>query len=118
MRGQVHAGLAHAPEWRGFYQHLHGLVTPFNAWPCLHVAQPLLIVLVVGRWTRHHGAIAGLWLWFGLLSLSVLTTKQHYVWDVMTGMLLAVIVYRFIFRPGMMKVPIDSDQPVFSTQER
>jgi membrane-associated phospholipid phosphatase len=63
---------------------------PFNQVPSLHIA--LLVIL----WDRYAAHTAGAWrwalrAWFALIGVSVLTTWQHHVFDVPTGMLLGFL---------------------------
>jgi membrane-associated phospholipid phosphatase len=83
------------------YGIVHGLDTPYNAWPSLHVSISLLIALHI-NWRMRTRALAILmWLAWLLLAISVLTTKQHFVFDVVTGALLAAVYWRWALRPGL-----------------
>ena len=83
--------------WQGLYDLLHTVDTPWNAWPSLHIVQSLLALLVVSRWYNSESKI---WhiriLWFSwfMLMLSVVTIKQHFVWDVFSGIVIAMIAWR------------------------
>jgi membrane-associated phospholipid phosphatase len=81
--------------WRLCYGILYIVDRPYNSWPCLHTAQPLLIQLALASWhgRKHRLAVAAGWVWWGLLTVSILTTKQHYLWDVLTGVLLAIVTW-------------------------
>lgn len=69
---------------------LRGTDHPWNAWPSLHVGDTLLMVYVLDRWWTADagrrwgvtGALYGLWV---AISISTMTTEQHYIWDVVTG---------------------------------
>jgi membrane-associated phospholipid phosphatase len=67
------------------------LDTPRNCFPSQHVANAVLCALMLRRFDRR----AGTWAlaWAGVISLSTLTTKQHYAWDVLAGALIAVAAY-------------------------
>lgn len=60
---------------------------PYNCFPSLHVATPFVAALTCYRVHRGVGLAAGLWA--SLIALSTLFTKQHYVADVIVGILLA-----------------------------
>ena len=69
------------------YRFLIVIDAPNNCFPSAHVAAPSVQQYFVGRaWPK-----LAPWLWagFGLISLSILTTKQHYVWD-LAGAVLVV----------------------------
>ncbi|MBI5546003.1 MAG: phosphatase PAP2 family protein [Deltaproteobacteria bacterium] len=80
--------------WRGAYEWLHGVDGPGNTFPSLHVALTAFAAL---RMRRHRlGAM-----WVGaaiLISLSTLTTRQHFVADVAAGAVLASLVHLAIPR--------------------
>lgn len=63
---------------------------PYNTWPCLHVAQPALMVLVLTRWLRKPHWTLLLWTWWVVVGISTLTVKQHFIWDILTGALLGL----------------------------
>ncbi len=76
--------------WSGFaYRWLCSIDTPANCLPSGHITSP-----TVGCWalSREHPKHR-IWIWPALLVLSVtiLTTKQHYLWDLPAGMLSAAI---------------------------
>ena len=90
--------------WQTWYDLLHVVDSPWNAWPSLHIVQSLLVVLVINRWYSKHKnnfLIYVLWaLWF-LLALSILTIKQHFVWDLISGIGVAVISWKFWLLPAL-----------------
>ena len=77
---------------------IHIVDQPYNAWPSLHVGHSLCVVLCVPLiYNVHRVAYASLWCAWILLTLSTMTTQQHYLFDVITGILFALIAhYRFI----------------------
>ena len=77
---------------------IHIVDQPYNAWPSLHVGHSLCVVLCVPLiYNVNRFAYASLWIAWLLLTLSTMTTQQHYLFDVITGILFAIIVhYRFI----------------------
>ncbi len=71
------------------YRWLVSIDTPANCWPSGHIATSAL-----GCWylARHHKRLRiPLLAFFSILSLSVLTTKQHYLIDIPGGMLTALV---------------------------
>lgn len=69
---------------------------PYNCFPSLHVAQCFLAALACHRVHRGVGIAAAVWASF--VALSTLFTKQHYVLDVLGGMVLAYVAYRVFLR--------------------
>jgi membrane-associated phospholipid phosphatase len=68
----------------------------YNCLPSLHVAQCFLAAFSCGRVHRGVGRVATVWA--SLVALSTLYTKQHYVLDVVTGILLACVAYAVFVR--------------------
>lgn len=84
----------------GFFSWTLGIIYQsdirYNCFPSLHVAQCFLAALVCHRVHRGVGAVAMAWAF--LVALSTLFTKQHYVLDVVGGMLLAGVAHFAILR--------------------
>ena len=72
--------------WRG----LHVADTSNNAFPSLHVA--LAAISGALLWQTKRRALAVIWP--TLISISTLTTRQHIVWDVAAGLVLAFLAWR------------------------
>lgn len=90
--------------WQSWYDLLHSVDNPWNAWPSLHIVQSLLAVLVITRW---HSYASKIWLvrilwisWF-MLMISVMTTKQHFIWDVISGVCIALIAWKYWILPAL-----------------
>ncbi|NDG85302.1 MAG: phosphatase PAP2 family protein [Proteobacteria bacterium] len=72
--------------------------TPNNCLPSLHVATVLMAALALKQNKRWFPVYL---LWAVLISISTLTTKQHYFWDVLSGGALALGLDRyFVARSG------------------
>jgi membrane-associated phospholipid phosphatase len=83
---------------------LHAIDTPYNAWPSLHIVQSLLVLGCLRTWMGEEGRPTpvlevGLWVAWGLLCASTMLVKQHYVFDVVTGVVFAALVWRRWFKP-------------------
>lgn len=79
---------------------IHGVDQPYNAWPSLHVGHSLCVVLSVPLiYNINKFAHSALWLAWLMLSISTMTTQQHYFFDVITGILFAVFVHFQFIRP-------------------
>jgi hypothetical protein len=109
--------LAIEPSWiRALFAGIYAVDRPWNAWPSLHVSQSLFVVLCLQHWWSadsephrpwtpserwRRPASFALWAAWVALALSILTTKQHFVWDGITGVLLGLFVWRALFRPAI-----------------
>ncbi|MDP6099595.1 MAG: phosphatase PAP2 family protein [Candidatus Thalassarchaeaceae archaeon] len=82
----------------GMFRIIHTADTPWNAWPSLHMSQSVVLVMIMTRWLNRdwaeyswsRAALILLWIDVILLFISVLTTKQHYLWDLATGLLMGL----------------------------
>jgi membrane-associated phospholipid phosphatase len=84
---------------------LYSADPPYNCFPSLHVAHSFVSALASTRVHRRLGIVA---LFAAtLVAFSTLFTKQHYVLDVVAGVLLAVVAYGFFLRPyASARVPV------------
>ncbi len=94
--------------WTIFFETLHSVDTPWNAWPSLHIVQSLLTVLVVQRWyggesKRNNVFLGLLWFCWSLLAISILTTKQHFIWDLFTAIVITLWSWKYWFKPNLIK---------------
>ncbi len=71
------------------YQILYSIDTDSNCFPSLHVALACLIAFGIAEERARFRAYTSIWA--GLISLSTMTTKQHYFVDVIAGVCLAIV---------------------------
>jgi len=82
--------------WHAWFELLYGVDNPWNAWPSLHIVQSMLVVLIVHRWHNKDGTkatilLGALWFAWALLVISITTTKQHYVWDAISALIVGLL---------------------------
>ncbi len=77
---------------------LRSLDRPGNTFPSVHVSHTALIALVLSRHLEPERARPYL-LWSSLVSLSTLTTQQHFLVDVTGGLLTAETIFAEIYEP-------------------
>lgn len=89
-------GLEVANVFDGLVAWIWRVDTNANAFPSQHVAYSVVCALVLGK------AFKGKVVYFValaiMISISTMLIKQHYIWDVIGGGLIAVIAYYFVFR--------------------
>lgn len=75
---------------------LYGADPPYNCFPSLHVAHSFVSAFTCFRVNKNVGVVAIICA--SLVGLSTLFTKQHYVLDVIAGVLLAGVAYVVFLR--------------------
>jgi membrane-associated phospholipid phosphatase len=72
-------------------QALYALDPPVNLFPSFHAAVAAVMAAARSWFTRLQGPLA---LWMSAICLSCVTTKQHYVLDVVAGIVVGLVAYR------------------------
>jgi len=72
--------------------------SPASCFPSLHVATCYLAAMLF--WEEQRGKLAFFLVWATAVGVSTLTTKQHYVADVLAGILYALLLYGAFRRWG------------------
>ena len=103
IRSQAVAGIGDAhPLFVAGFEFQWFVDSPYNAWPSLHVSQAGLITMFAIRWWR--GTVWKQWaigIAFVAMSISILTTKQHFVWDLISGLALLAVIWQYQMRPAL-----------------
>jgi membrane-associated phospholipid phosphatase len=94
----IGAGFA---EWG--LRFLYDADPPYNCFPSLHVAHSFVSALTCYRVHRGVGTAAGLCAM--TIGISTLFTKQHYILDVIAGIILACVAYALFLRNRSIKIP-------------
>ena len=68
------------------YRFFLAIDQPLNCFPSGHIAAPGVLLVFAAR--EHPRVARLLWIIFGVAALSVLTTKQHYLWDALASIAL------------------------------
>jgi len=107
--------LAYAPPARfgafpGLYRLADEMNLTYNLVPSLHVALSVFCSLVFAARAGRTGRVFLLG-WAVVIALSTLLTHQHHVLDVLTGGLLAVVIYRRVFLRSVAKDPAPRPVP-------
>jgi membrane-associated phospholipid phosphatase len=75
---------------------VHAADRPYNCFPSLHVAHAFVSAFACHP--IHRGVGLGCGVWATLIGISAVFTKQHYVADVLAGVLLAWLAWRLFLR--------------------
>jgi len=97
------------PLLESIFSVMYDIDRVWNSWPSLHVSESLLIVLFVQRWLeiraeefpRRKLWMSAFWIAWILLSVSIITTKQHFIWDMITGGLLGWALWKLYILPRL-----------------
>ena len=83
------------------FEFIHLSDNPWNAWPSLHIVHSYLLARLMTVWairraeasSAWNAFIVVLWIEWALLCISILTTKQHYLFDLVTGIAVAQLAW-------------------------
>ena len=120
IRDQIPANVRSGEGFWGFWYGdlMHKTDMPYNAWPSLHVTQSLLIVLLLRYWKIIYGWREYLtWIaWIGLC-ISVMTTKQHFFFDLVTGIIAGIACWYWMCIPAMKASQNEQWSKAFDTDD-
>jgi membrane-associated phospholipid phosphatase len=88
--------------WRWGFEIMWGLDEPRNCFPSLHVALSFLVAFFVLQRRKVWGSV--FLVWAVLISLSTLTTEQHFFVDVLGGMITSTVTFWLVFHKGPLEV--------------
>ncbi|HSY54712.1 MAG TPA: phosphatase PAP2 family protein [Opitutaceae bacterium] len=91
------------PVEKWMFNYIRTVDSTINCLPSLHVADCCLIGLVYLKENR--GKFVFAMLWVALVSFSTLGTKQHYLWDVIGGIVIAIVIFALAFSRYLVIVP-------------
>jgi hypothetical protein len=88
------------------FEFIHTSDKPWNAWPSLHIVHSYCLARLMTYWVRNNYSdsrfskpfLVLLWIEWVLLCISILTTKQHYMFDLFSGIIVGVIAWK-IYEP-------------------
>ena len=102
MRGDIDWNSMTSGEVKMFKM-LHDGDHPWNAWPSLHVIHSYLLGRMFTNWCTIDYAnhifskpfLIVLWTEWVLLVMSTMTTKQHYMFDAISGTIVGITIWEF-----------------------
>lgn len=86
-----------APEFKEIFDFMFSIDHPHNLFPSLHVTYSGLGVFVIRQQTQSQKLHAILYVWLIFICSSVVLVHQHHLFDVVTGALLALGLYRLVY---------------------
>lgn len=103
------------PMTRWLFDYTRSVDSLRNTIPSLHVANSFLITLVYLKENRLKFVVA--FVWVLLISFSTLGTKQHYLWDVISGLALAAVLFYLAFNSKFLELYDPKDPARRATQK-
>ena len=105
MRDAIDWGSMNAVETI-LFEFIHSSDKPWNAWPSLHIVHSYCLARIITYWLKNNYSerkwtnyfLIILWIEWVLLCISILTTKQHYMFDLFSGLVVAIIAWE-IYKP-------------------
>jgi membrane-associated phospholipid phosphatase len=83
-------------EW--LFSFLHAIDQPFNLYPSLHITYSSLTVFAIIDQTNNKLFHYILIVWLVLIVFSVVLVHQHHLFDILTGLILAWLVVKIVYR--------------------
>jgi membrane-associated phospholipid phosphatase len=103
------------PIFASMFETLWFLDSPYNSWPSLHVSSAGIFTLFAIRWWKGRPILQwAVGIWWVLMTLSILTTKQHFILDLVTGLMILGIVWRWQVQPGLDRLEMKPEKEVTS----
>ncbi len=107
------------PSEKGMFKFIHDGDHPWNAWPSLHVIHSYLLGRMMTHWVRTdywNSVLAKpflvcLWTEWVLLVISTMTTKQHYMFDAGSGLVVGFIVFK-LWEPALQYIDAKGTEQV------
>ena len=93
-------GFSRTENIQGFeslFEALHIIDKPHNLYPSLHITFSTISAFALLKQTKQRLFHALLILWVIMISLSVILTHQHHLFDIATGFVLAWITLKFVY---------------------
>ena len=84
--------------YEAMYSFLHKIDHPHNLYPSLHITFSVLTAFAMFDQTRSklfHGFLLS---WVFLICCSVVLVHQHHLFDIFTGLILSLIVIKYVYR--------------------
>ncbi|WP_127718392.1 phosphatase PAP2 family protein [Halobacteriovorax sp. HLS] len=84
------------PGYESIYRAMFEIDQPHNLFPSLHITYSSISIWTMIEQTRNKVFHFILWLWLILISMSVVFVHQHHLFDIVSGYILAIIVFKLV----------------------
>ncbi len=110
--GQLGFVRQNVPGYEHFFNFMFSIDHPHNLYPSLHVTYSTLAILSMIDQTTSRIFHGLLFVWLGLITMSVVFVHQHHIFDIVTGFILALILYKVIYRKIQSKETIIQEKRI------
>ncbi|MCP4914838.1 MAG: phosphatase PAP2 family protein [Oligoflexia bacterium] len=86
-----------APYFTAIFEGMYAIDKPHNLYPSLHVTYSSLSIWAMLEQSKNKILHAFLWVWLFLISFSVVFVHQHHLFDIVTGWILALIIWKTFY---------------------
>lgn len=86
------------PGYEHFYDFMFSIDHPHNLYPSLHVTYSTLAIFAMIEQTNNKFFHFFMVIWLVMISLSVVFVHQHHLFDIFSGFILALILYKFVYQ--------------------
>ena len=89
------------PGYENLYQAMFDIDHPHNLFPSLHVTYSSLSMWAMMEQTKQKWFHGFLWLWLVTISASVVLVHQHHLFDIVSGLVLAILMYQYVYKKAV-----------------
>lgn len=85
------------PGYEHYFDFMFSIDHPHNLYPSLHVTYSTLAIFAMIEQTTNKIFHVLMLVWLVLISASVVFVHQHHLFDILSGFILALILYKFVY---------------------
>lgn len=83
--------------FKSIYSVLYQLDKPHNLFPSMHITYAYFAIRPLSEQYKSRLSQGLLWSWMGMICLSIIFTWQHHLIDLVLGLMLGVLIYKYTF---------------------
>lgn len=85
------------PGYEQYFDFMFSIDHPHNLFPSLHVTYSTLAIFAMIEQTTNKIFHAFMYVWLVLISASVVFVHQHHLFDIVSGFILALVIYKLVY---------------------
>lgn len=95
--GQLGFARETVPGYEHYFDFMFSIDHPHNLFPSLHITYSSLAIFAMREQTNSKSFHYFLYIWLAAITASVVLVHQHHLFDIVTGFILAMIVYKKVY---------------------